>query len=382
MNRLYWLVALPLVVVACDKATGPDIEAPDNLTYRLEPSGDPQIPAGMVLEWDGVTDAALTEYRVYSRAADNAPYDLRASTTSTTFHDKGKPDLDYYVTAVGRDGGESVRSNTVRIDERQRLPAPTTITSTSLNGAVHLGWSDNAFLSRPSGFKWYRIYSTSYSLDTDLCGTSWSIEGTTVAAEFLAANMTNGEPRCFAVSAESLEGFESLWSPLRADTPRPDARNVLIDLAGTNRGFRFWLDTNGDGKATGGELGQILPTAGSNMDFRMYVDVSNVVWIEPVRAGTTLAIYGNAPVADLTSVDVAPTTGFAASAAEAVPGWGYVFQMSGGDGFARFGGLRITHASADYVIFDWSFQTDPGNPELSIRGGLNAYDGGVTVNQR
>jgi hypothetical protein len=53
-----------------------------------------------------------------------------------------------------------------------------------------------------------------------------------------------------------------------------------------------------------------------------------------------------------------------------VPGYGYVFQMSGGDGFARYGAVRVTHASADYMIFDWSYQTDPGNPELSLRGGL------------
>ena len=52
------------------------------------------------------------------------------------------------------------------------------------------------------------------------------------------------------------------------------------------------------------------------------------------------------------------------SAAEAVPGWGYVFQMNGGDGFARYGAVRVTHVGQDYLILDWAYQTDPGNPEL------------------
>jgi hypothetical protein len=39
--------------------------------------------------------------------------------------------------------------------------------------------------------------------------------------------------------------------------------------------------------------------------------------------------------------------------------------MDGGDGHSRFGGLRVTHVGQNVVIFDWSFQRDPGNPELS-----------------
>jgi hypothetical protein len=29
----------------------------------------------------------------------------------------------------------------------------------------------------------------------------------------------------------------------------------------------------------------------------------------------------------------------------------------------------VTHASRQYVIFDFSVQTDPGNPELVVMGG-------------
>src|SRR2546426_3448999 len=30
----------------------------------------------------------------------------------------------------------------------------------------------------------------------------------------------------------------------------------------------------------------------------------------------------------------------------------------------HYGALRMTHVSRQYVIFDWSVQTDPGNPDL------------------
>ena len=83
-----------------------------------------------------------------------------------------------------------------------------------------------------------------------------------------------------------------------------------------------------------------------------------------------MALYGNAPVADLTSIDAAPVNGFGLAGLEALPGWGYVFEMDGGDGFARFGALRVTHAGKNFIIVDWSFQTDPGNIELLVgRGG-------------
>ena len=78
---------------------------------------------------------------------------------------------------------------------------------------------------------------------------------------------------------------------------------------------------------------------------------------------------------------MAPVSGFSATAIEAVPGWGYVFKMSASDGFARFGAVRITHASKDYVIFDWSYQTDPGNPELSVGAGVKSFEGGMTIRE-
>jgi hypothetical protein len=50
---------------------------------------------------------------------------------------------------------------------------------------------------------------------------------------------------------------------------------------------------------------------------------------------------------------------------QAVPGYGYVFQRLEG-GQYHYAALRVTAVSHQYVIVDWSVQTDPGNPELVV----------------
>src|SRR3989475_9409084 len=93
-----------LLAVGCQPSViGPGGGAPStpaNLTYQLEPSGDPSRPLGILLIWDDVTDANLASYRVYSRSSSSGSYGLRGETSSNTFHDNGVPHLQYYVTAV------------------------------------------------------------------------------------------------------------------------------------------------------------------------------------------------------------------------------------------------------------------------------------------
>jgi hypothetical protein len=290
------------------------------------------------------------------------------------------------VSAVNTEGGESGLVE-VRIDERLRLERPDTLVTTSLNGAVYLGWPDNAFLADPEGFRQYRVYSSSFSLDSSACGLDWGLEGTTVAPEFIAGALANGQPRCFGVSAESVEGWESVWSAIVFDTPRPDARNALLwadaaDLA--HAGFRFFQDLNGDGAVAAGELGIIGSGASAAMDFYLYRDPTTLdLFVVPRRAGTAVALYGLSPVDDLTAIDEAPLGGYDVTGIEVQPGYGYVFEMDGGDGFARYGAIRPTHVGQDFIIFDWSYQTDSGNPELSRHGGLpTAGTGGVVVRRR
>ncbi len=370
--RRVWLALPFLGLAACSDYTpvgsgGGLVAPPSNLTYEVEPSGTPGAPAGVLLHWDFDSDPNLAVWHVYSRGSTSDSYRLRGSTTSNSFHDEGVPHLQYYVTAEDLNGVESSPSAVVTVDERLALQKPTTLTTTSLNGGIALTWSDNPFQSDPGGFKIYRVYSTSYDLDHNLCGTTWALEGTTVAPEFVSSALSNGVPRCFGVSALSIEGFESLWSPIQSDTPRPDARNVVLyarQAQDAGSGFRFWRDLDGDGAADASEIGLVLAGSSSQGDFTVERDASGALFLTPLRTGTGVALYGSAPVADLTSIDFAPDISYGRTGIEALPGWGYVFETDGGDGFLRFGAVRVTHVGQSFLILDWSFQTDPGNPEL------------------
>jgi hypothetical protein len=357
-------------LVTSGSGIGPS--TPTNLTYELEPSGDPDRPLGILLFWDDVSDANLASYRVYSRGSSSGSFGLRGETSSNTFHDNGVPHLQYLVTAVDANGRESNSSNAITVDERLQLDPPGWLFSISLNGAIHLEWDDSSYITAPTRFKWYRIYSTVYDLDTGLCDADWLLEGTTVAPEFLASSMANGVPRCFGISAVSREGYESLWSPLRQDTPRPDARNTLafaFEEQQATSGFRFWQDLNADGRAQGAELGLVVNGNRTDIDFWVHREADSTLWFVPEFTGTRIRLYSTSPLADLTSIDFAPEAGYTRNMIQAVPGYGYVFEIVDGTTL-RYGALRVTHVGRDYVIFDWSYQTDVGNPELVARGGM------------
>lgn len=371
-----WSMSALLLLGACTTydnvaPIGP-LLPPSNLFYEVTSGGPGTIPVATLLEWDQVNDGSVNTWNVYSRSNTAQSFFLRGTTTSNSFHDQGVPELQYYVTAVDFDGFESIGSNVVTIDERLALPPVNQLFSTSLNGAVALAWSDNPFESDPNGFRSYRVFSTLYNLDTGLClDTGWALEGTTVSPEFIAGALANGVPRCFGVSAVSIEGFESLWSPIVDDTPRPDAHNVAITATqfdATQSGFRFWRDQNADGLAQNAELGLVLAGASPDADFSIERDGAGQLWLTPLRAAATVAVYGGGPVADLTSIDIAPESGYSHSPVQLQPGYGYVVQITGSaDGFLRYGALRASHVGRDFAIVDWSYQTDPGNPQL-IRG--------------
>jgi hypothetical protein len=258
---------------------------------------------------------------------------------------------------------------------------PADLFSTSLDGAVALTWPDNAFLSDPDNFENYRIYSTPYNIDapqgTDPCGTSWRLEGTTVAPEFLVGAMVNGVSRCFAVSAANPQGSESNRSKTVFDTPRPESRNQVIypvQARADSSGFRFW-DDDGDNAVEDGELGRVRDGTSSSVDFSVDRDGSGRLFLTPVRAGTGVELYSEAPVADLTTIDFAPCLAvtdpnqcgaYSSAPIQALPGMGYVFEMAAGDEFLRFGAVRVTHVGPTFLILDWAYQTDPGNDELLV----------------
>lgn len=240
------------------------------------------------------------------------------------------------------------------------LETPNALVSVSLNTAIQLSWDPNARIANPDRFEHYSVYSTSYDLDRSVCdGAGWALEGTSVSEDFLVSGLTNGAPFCFAVSSVSTSGDESAVSAYRNDTPRYDSRNVLVSTTQSDlssSGFRFDFSPSSP-------LGQVVSGDRSDIDFRVDRHNDGSIWLSTVRDGTSVVLYSQDPVQDLTSIDIAPLDGYITGSIEAVPGYAYVFETLLSDGL-HYGAVRITHTASTYVILDWAYQTDFGNPEL------------------
>lgn len=181
-----------------------------------------------------------------------------------------------------------------------RLPAPSGLTSISLDGAIQLSWSGSVVVNHPDQFRLYRVYSTRFLSGSGRCDDGgWSLEGTTVSDGFLASNLVNGVTRCFAVSTVAQDGGEGNRSPARADTPRHGGSFVLIDAFDARPSSSGWLFSSG----------------------------------------------------------------YAFIEAEAVAGDAYVFAIPQVDG-VHYGARRVAYTGRDYVVLDWSYQTAPNNAEL------------------
>ena len=364
-------VAALVALAACQDLVGPggDPDAPANLTYQLVPSGDPAAPLAVLLTWDVPRSGRAASFNVYGRTGPGDAWLLRATTTSPTFHDAGVPDLEYYVATRDDQGEELGRSDIVSIDLHATVPAPLGLRTISLNTAIQLAWNGNAVDALHGAFDHYRVYSTTYDGTRGVCTSNWVLEGTTASDGFLAGNLVNGVSRCFAVSTITRDGHESPWSDARLDTPRFDARNVLVyarDTRPDSAGFLFLDETSH-------ALGVVAGTVRADLDFTIERHSDGSLWITPARSGSTVALYSTQPVLELTSIDLAPSTGFAATALPVRQGFGYVFKLQKTDG-VHFAAMRVAFATADYVVFDWAYQSAIGNPELSRSavGGLRA----------
>lgn len=367
MRRAIVAAGAVLALAACSSDNGTitgvtPLTAPTDLTYQLLPSGDPDAPEGVELRWAPTTDPNVTNYAVYSSPTVGGTFNLRALTTSPSFEDLGTPDAQYYVTAQASDGSESAASNTITVNDSLQLDSPSGLVAIALNTAVQLSWGSNARTANPSAFNYYRVYSTAYDLDQNACdSTAWVLEGTTVSEDFISSGLPNGQPRCFDVSAISVNGNESVWPTPVAATPRADARNVLLFASQDSvdkSGFSFALPSSG-------ALGQVLAGNRTDIDFRLDRHGDGTLWMVPIRTGTSVVLFSPQAIDDLTSIDLAPTSGYSTDAIQAEPEFGYVWETTLDDGL-HFAGLRVTAVGSNYVIFDWSYQSDPGNPMLDV----------------
>lgn len=245
------------------------------------------------------------------------------------------------------------------------LRAPATLTSTSLDNAIELSWSDDSYISNPNQFRHYTVWSAAYDLDASTCLEPWSTEGTTVAPRFVVAALANSAPRCFRVNGESLDGGTSGYSPIRFDTPRYGSSVLTLraaQVAPQSAGFTFWRDLNSDRKATRDELGWVGSEADPTIDLALDQVGPNLL-LTPVRSDVRLLAWPTL-VGSLAEIDAAPVGGYTRGSLVASPGTGFVVEMDGPDGYRRYGALRIIGRGENFLYFEFAFQGDPGNPEL------------------
>src|SRR5262249_28847711 len=190
------------------------------------------------------------------------------------------------------EGREMGRTPNLIVDLSIRLPAPTGLSSTTLNRAVHLVWDDNAVRSTVATFDQYRVYSSTYNSAKAVCEAPWYFEGSTASDAFLVANLPNGVTRCFAVSAISTEGHESTWSNARLDTPRSDAKTVVVYVAQTKPDSAAFIFNDETAKVRG----VIAATSRFDADFRVVRDADGIVTIVPARSGATMRLYRDASI--------------------------------------------------------------------------------------
>ena len=175
---------------------------------------------------------------------------------------------------------------------------------------------------------------------------------------FVSRNLPNGVTRCFAVSAISRDGHESLWSNVREDTPRFDARSIVLDASDVRRGSSGFVFM----PSTAGAFGVVVSDTTPGADVVLERRSDGALWFRAARAEARVTQYGVAPVSELTSIDRAPQSGYGDSA-RVLSGYGYVFRMQYGDG-VRYAAVRAVHVAADYVLFDFAFQSQSGSGEL------------------
>ena len=348
-------------VAACDVNAGTapiDPTAPTNLSFQLTPSGDPNVPLGVLLTWGAPSNGRAVSYNVFGRS-NSAGWLLRATTTSTTFHDSGVPQSQYYVAALNDQSADMGQSSPITIDLANRLPAPNNLASITLNRAVQLSWADNDVQIPGSAFDHYRIYSSEYNAARSTCIEPWYFEGSTVSDAFIVGSLVNGASRCFAVSAISRDGHESLWSNPRVDTPRIDAKSVVVYAAEVRADSAAFIFSDQIAKTFG-----LVGATRTDADFTVSRHGDGTLWVAPARPGSIFSAYAATSVTDLTSIDRAPLAGYQATPIQAASGIGYVFRLDEGDG-THYAAIRVQYVAPTFVVFDWSYQTGVGNPELS-----------------
>ena len=216
--------------------------------------------------------------------------------------------------------------------------APRGITSISLDNAVQLNWMPNTEPDIAGYRVWVsNAYDGVYTQIADVLGT-----------EFIDYGALNGTTYYYAVSAYDLVGNESdLSMDVSYDTPRPEGYGVQV------------YDVVSFPNLSGYDFGtySVGPYDDNFTDF--YVEFFTGLPYLRVWSDTDIQDMGY--TRDLDEISVAPANGWSTSrTTEAILGHTYVI-WTNDDHYAK---VRVVAIGANFVVFDWAYQTAPANPEL------------------
>ena len=223
-------------------------------------------------------------------------------------------------------------------------PTPTGVYSVTGDECVRIYWTPVSACDL-AGYRVWRGYSeTGY----------YYLIAETPSAYYVDTDVENGQTYYYAISAYDIWGNESdLSTDLVFDTPRPEGygeRVYIVEEYPDDAGYDFseyW----------------VVPYDYPSADIYFGYDSSECeYYVQAANSSTDLLIYGRTE--SLSDVDWAPEDGWISGArVEIHEGYSYLVWTADN----HFAHIRITDLDGPMIMFDWAYQTDPGNPELVVR---------------
>ncbi len=358
---------------ACDESfeivdVAPEPDAPRDLAASY-------YNRGVDLSWRQGPNWYGEPFRVYGKRASDADYFFIAEVTSCieavcVYRDinvRAGVRYEYYVAAFDPDSGVETPSEyavEVLVPQPVPPPVPERLRTVALDGAAYLHWDDSP--ASEADFLAYRVYASADG--------AYYLAGETDSPGFVDLLVDNGRTTSYFVTSVDDQGHESDGSEAVDCTPRPDYAGEILyvhDDVPTASGFRF--QESDDAQA-------VMGGDSEDRHFRLERDGEGL-WmapgpgarIHPESRWTTSLKCGPGADPDCDSWEVAPRSGYSTARAALRPGNTYMFRVPGDDGEIRFGALRATVTGLDQegselIVFDWAYQTQPGNTQLSRAG--------------
>ena len=167
--------------------------------------------------------------RIHSTSTDARPrtaqWQLRATTTSPTFHDAGVPEAQYYVTTRDANGNELAQSTIVTIDlVASRLPAPLGLGVDLAQRGDSTGVAAATRSTRRTARSTTTASTRRHTTRARRVHRDWVVEGTTVSDAFLAGNLANGVVAVLRRQRDHARRTRERRGATRASTRRASTR--------------------------------------------------------------------------------------------------------------------------------------------------------------